>query len=295
MGIDLRYPNITGATEREQIQQLTSYLFQFVDQLQYVIGSFDTTVSGGSSNTTGKKTSGEVSYDPQILFSDIKALIIKSADIVNAYYEKLRYRFEGVYVAQSDFGTFEEQTRLDIEASSTAIEQNFTDYQKISSEVSSVGAAIRDTKAEADAAIKDVSSEVGQLDGTLRDMKTEVDGSIEDLKGELQNLNFSIAEVSANIRSGLLYYDGDGIPVYGLEVGQKTMIDGVEVFDKFARFTSDRLSFYDNNDNEVAYISDRKLYINHAEVTGTFRMGGFVRTVLADGSIVKRWTKGGEG
>lgn len=295
MGIDLRYPNITEGTEREQIHQLKTYLYTLVDQLQYVIGNFDTTVSGGSSNATGKKTSGEVSYDPQILFSDIKALIIKSADIVNTFYEKLRYRFEGVYVAQSDFGAFKEQTLSEIEGSSTSIDQHYANIQEIASEVASVNSSLRDAKSEADAAIKDVSSEVGQLDETLRNTKTEVDNSLEGLKGELQNINYSLVAVSANLRSGLLYYDGDGIPVYGLEVGQKTMIDGVEVFDKFARFTSDRLSFYDNNDNEVAYISDRKLYINHAEVTGTFRMGGFVRTVLADGSTVKRWTKGGEG
>ena len=63
----------------------------------------------------------------------------------------------------------------------------------------------------------------------------------------------------------------------------------MEVFDKFARFTSDRLSFYDQNDNEVAYISDRKLYITHVEVKGTFSIGGFIDTVLSDGSIVTKW------
>ena len=86
-----------------------------------------------------------------------------------------------------------------------------------------------------------------------------------------------------------VYYDDEGIPVYGMEVGQRTEIDGEEVFDKFARFTSDRLSFYDQNDNEVAYISDRKLYITHVEVKGTFRMGGFVDSTLSDGSIVTKW------
>lgn len=273
--MDFRYPNITeGATEREQIRQLKNYLFQFVDQLQYVIGSFGSGASGGS--TTANVTNVVVSTNvPQtasvdsneIAFSDIKALIIKSADIIDAYYEEISKRLEGVYVAQSDFGIYKEQTSIDIDAKSTGIELSFANVQEV----------------------------MEQLDGSLHDMQTEVDSNIGGIKDELKNLNFSIAEVSANIRPGLLYYDGDGIPVYGLEIGQRTKIDDVEVFDKFARFTSDRLSFYDNNDNEVAYISDRKLYINHAEVTSTFRMGGFVRTVLADGSIVKRWTKGGEG
>jgi hypothetical protein len=111
---------------------------------------------------------------------------------------------------------------------------------------------------------------------------------------DIENLELehSRIDVSANIRSGLLDTDDNGVPVYGVEVGQRTEIDGVEVFDKFARFVSDRLSFFDQNDNEVAYISDRKLYINHVEVTGTFSMGGFVDTVLADKSIVTKWVGG---
>jgi hypothetical protein len=64
--------------------------------------------------------------------------------------------------------------------------------------------------------------------------------------------------------------------VYGLEIGQRNKIDGEEVFNKYARFTSDRLSFYDQNDTEIAYISDYKLHINHAEVLGTLKIGGYL-------------------
>ena len=113
--------------------------------------------------------------------------------------------------------------------------------------------------------------------------------NVQKIVTDLDTLEHSLIEVSANIKSGLLYYDESGVPVYGVEVGQRTEIDGVEVFDKFARFTSDRLSFYDQNDNEVAYISDRKLFINHVEIKNTFRMGGFMDTVQSDGSIVTKW------
>jgi hypothetical protein len=65
------------------------------------------------------------------------------------------------------------------------------------------------------------------------------------------------------------------------------------VFNKFARFTSEKLSFYDSNGIEVAYISDKKLYITHIEVTGSFTQGGFVDTVLADRSVVTKWVGGG--
>jgi hypothetical protein len=80
-----------------------------------------------------------------------------------------------------------------------------------------------------------------------------------------------------------------------MEIGQRTEVDGVEVFNKYARFTSDRLSFFDQNGNEVAYISDKKLYISHIEVTGSYNIGDLVDTALADGSVVTRYVvNGGE-
>ena len=113
--------------------------------------------------------------------------------------------------------------------------------------------------------------------------------NVQEILTDIDTLEHSLIEVNANIKSGLLYYDESGVPVYGVEVGQRTEIDGVEAFDKFARFTSDRLSFYDQNDNEVAYISDRKLFIDNAEIKYTSRMGGFMDTVQLDGSIVTKW------
>lgn len=275
--IDIRLPNITGATEREQLTQVKSYLYQLVEQLQFALGNIDTSSQQGYVQTPQASTQTSQGYamtprivepiDAHSTFNAVKGLIIKSADIIEAYYDEINSRLEGLYVAESDFGTFVQRTSQDIESNSTMVERSFTNVQEIT----------------------------GELANTIRGIKSDVDSSFEDIVGAIDNLNRSIIAVSANIKSGLLYYE-NGIPVYGLEVGQRTMIDGVEVFDKFARFTSDKLSFYDQNDNEVAYISDRKLYINHIEIRGTLKMGGFVKTVLADRSIVKRWVdEGGEG
>jgi len=70
---------------------------------------------------------------------------------------------------------------------------------------------------------------------------------------------------------------------------QRNEIYGEEVFNKYARFSSEKLSFYDRNDNEVAYISDKKLYIMDVEVTGSLSIGGFIDTALADGGVVTKW------
>lgn len=227
MAYDLRFPMITGATEKEQLTQIKSYLHQLVEQLQWSLNNIDTVqIQYIKSPTKSESSKKADEKGTQATFDALKPLIIKSAEIVNAYYEEINERLEGIYVAQSDFGTFSEQTVQDISANSTAIEQFFTNIQEIVTDI--------------------------------------------------ENINFTLSEVNAHIKSGLLYYDENEIPIYGLEIGQKNIIDGKEVFNKYARFTSDRLSFYDQNDIEVAYISDYKLYIANAEVTGTLKLGAFL-------------------
>ena len=69
------------------------------------------------------------------------------------------------------------------------------------------------------------------------------------IETDVEEIRSSLLEVSASIRTGLLYEQEDG-PVYGVEIGQQEREDGVVRFRKFARLTADRLSFYDRNDTE---------------------------------------------
>lgn len=117
------------------------------------------------------------------------------------------------------------------------------------------------------------------------------------IESELEALKSALVEVNATIRTGLLYEGADGVPVYGMEIGQQTRENGVIVFRKFARLTADKLAFYDANDVEVAYISDRKLYITAANVAeiaadtaaiGRLTMGPYTWQLGADGHLSLR-------
>lgn len=237
--MNIRLPNITAATEREQLLQVKSYLHQLVQELNWALSSIESG-NGTATSAAKKQSSGNAVTKDEMTtsYNELRSLIIKSANTVSAYSQAAEERYESLYVAQSDFGTYTEEAEQRIAENSTSIEQIFTNLQEIITQ---------------------------------------------------NALEHSKIDVSANIKSGVLDTDDNGVPVYGVEVGQRTEIDGVEVFDKFARFTSDRLSFFDQNDNEVAYISDRKLYINHVEIKSSFNMGGFMDTVLSDGSIVTKW------
>ena len=239
MNIELRLPNING-TDKEQLAQLRSYLYQLVPQLQWALNTLDTSAPSNyvAIQAPRATSSSNTSFNAKVAFDELKPLIIKSAEIVNAYYEEISTMLSGTYVADSDFGAFREETDQRITQSSTSIEQAFANLQQIQTSIS--------------------------------------------------NLNFYLAEVNAHIKTGLLCYDG-GVPVYGLEIGQENTIDGVTVFNKFARFTADRLSFFDQNDSEIAYVSDYKLYIRNAEITDSYKIGGYIDIVTADGGVITKW------
>ena len=266
--MDLRLPSINAKTEAEQ--QIKNYLIQMVEQLNWALQNVDTSnaatyvapVAKSQLPSSGMSAYSRTPTDAEATFESIKALIIKSADIVNAYYEEINRKLVGQYVAQSDFGIFEENTSQDVFENSTNINRTFNHVQEI--------------KTGVDSSIESLSGEIDQVDSNLKDAKTNLSNELQDLKKGLEGLKTSLIEVTANVNSGLLYTNDEGIPVYGFEIGQRNVIDGVEVFNKFARFIADRLSFYDQNGSEVAYISDYKLYITHAEVTGTLKLGGFL-------------------
>lgn len=79
-------------------------------------------------------------------------------------------------------------------------------------------------------------------------------------------------------------------PVYGLAIGE-----GVTQYDdhgnpylnnnaKVATFTKDRLSFWQGA-TEMAYFSDKKLYITDVEILSKMTMGNYVWKIQADGSM----------
>lgn len=216
--IDIRQPNITAKTEKEQIAQIRTYLYQMAQQLQWAFN----TISGGEVKQTS-------SYNPENISSNVgdaggglknfvalKNMIIKSADIVEAFRTEITRTLNGKYVSISDFGIFQENTTAKIDETDTNITQNYTNIQKIQTNVSGI-----------------------------------------------ENV---ILEMNAYIRTGHLYDEEDGTARYGVEIGEQMEKDGVVSFKRFSRLTSDRLSFFDQNGIEVAYISDRKLHITSAEV-----------------------------
>lgn len=148
MSIDIRYPNITAKDEAGQLTQVRSYLHQLVEQLNWAINNIET---GGAVvvDSTGKPASKAEAEkeDPVSTFNSIKALIIKSADIVKAYEETIISNFNGKYFADSDFGTYIEETNRKVEENSKWVTDVFTNVQKITDSLGNLEEESRTTNA----------------------------------------------------------------------------------------------------------------------------------------------------
>ena len=215
--IDLRFPNITAPTADGQMAQMQSYMHQLVQQLNWALNTVNDAVAGNTSSVVASKEIESLSPEEAAnTFNSIKSLIIKSADIVEAYEETMRQDFNGEYVAISDFGTYTENTNASIEENSKGLTALYTNVQTIDDDV---------------------------------------------------------RVTNAYIKRGLLGYDENDNAVYGVAVGETNEENGA--YKNYAWFTSKKLSFFDENGNEVAYISQNRLYITDAYFLGNVFFGSY--------------------
>lgn len=244
--MSLRLPNITGATADAKLSQLTSYMYQMVEELNWAMSTLESSASVGSKQIVQADGSALPTETPLDTFNSIKALIIKSADIISAYTDEMRLTFNGEYTAKSEFGDYQknEQSRITATASNLLLEY--------------------DTSEEVDAKLDELSSKI-------------------DTSGFIKTGNLEI-------------YENDD-ELFGIAVGEKTVIDGKETFNAFATFTPNKLAFYggayDENSNPipVAYISKQRLYITDARILGDLYIGKYVLDTSE--GITFRWVGGG--
>lgn len=280
--MNIPLPQQLTGSDREQLQGMKTYLFQLAQELQFALGSVEKqilTVQDTAANAEREVSRVSESQTPKAQFSALKALIIKSADIVDAYYEEINRRLSGQYLAISDFGTYRQETEQVITENSQGITRVFSDVQTIST---SLGQAQSD--------IHGISDSLGQAQSDIQAM----DASLEQAQDLIAEVREAVIQVNAWIKTGKLAEDENSVPIYGVEIGQQTEKNGLVVFQKFARLLADRLSFFDQNGNEVSFIGDETMHITKAEISSLtagdasmqqLRMGEYLWFTGADGHL----------
>lgn len=209
MAYDIRLPNITGTTDREQLEQIKSYLYQFAEQLKYAVQVIDINALAVTqkvdkvTNTVANPTTEQKLKQ----FNNLKNLIISSADIVSAYGEEIRHSLSGEYVAQSEFGTYKEETTKQVVENSTNLSEYYQKLQTIDEWTQETSAYIR-------------TGFLGEIDGE------EVFGVEVGLKEEDDEGNIISEGVARFTPTRTVFYDGQGNEM-GVLSNQELIIGGI--------------------------------------------------------------------
>lgn len=250
--INIRMPNITANDSQSQLAQIRSYLYQLSGELNWALENIDSSAQEAvlaiRSVSDGKGSAGskDQAEQAQATFSEVKSLIIKSADIVDAYYDEINRRLEGVYVAESEFGTYMQETSLTINGNPTSIGLMFDNQQAIQT----------------------------KLEGINGVLETDAEGTT--IKGS-----------NAWCKIGVLADDENGFPIYGMEIGQVNSENGQRVYKSFAQYRSDGVHLFDQNNQEVATISNNELVITYANIRYKLILGGY--TISNTNGLAFKW------
>ena len=135
MSGQIRLPNINAQGDRAQITQIRSYLYQLSADLQHILTNLD--AGNFRTGSTAQQVlsggmSGEQKKTLESGLGNLKSLIIKTADAVQAEMQVLETSLESKYVAVSDFGTYQENIEKQLKDTAASIDQAISYYAALS-------------------------------------------------------------------------------------------------------------------------------------------------------------------
>ena len=141
-------PVLVGQNFEQASAQLYSYLFRVSEQLNIVLND----LSEDQFTENVRKSlalSGQTTTDKEIrdTYSQLRSLIITTADVIEQEMSVLEVSLEGKYVAQSDFGTYAEETNATLTANADGITQNYNRITSIVSEIEGFENYVEETEA----------------------------------------------------------------------------------------------------------------------------------------------------
>lgn len=140
---------------------------------------------------------------------------------------------------------------------------------------------IKEKVSETSVTVDSITSSVSSLEthfdenGTVTNLTQQV-STLEQIASQFTMEFFQKVENADNGVSELLNYihfDADGITI------------GQDTYPIRLQLTKDKIKFLDLNDQQVAYFSEGKLYVNNAEILDTFKIGNYGFMSTANGGL----------
>ena len=240
MGIKVETPpHLSGKTE-QQVKQLYGYLYRLSENLNIALNNLDGESFFGNVTANAKENAKDISSPREDntagTYNELRALIVNTANIVQSEMDILESELHSEYSALSEeWGTYRENITTIIESTAHSVVQTY------------------------------------HYDSQLEALREEAAG-------------FSAYQIATEgyIKQGFIDYDENNVPILGIAIGQgltsTTVTINGEEYEQIdnsqscAFYTANKVSFRING-QEVAYVSNRKLYIGDAEITGTMVIG----------------------
>ena len=96
MSVNIRYPNITGLSEKEQLTQIKSYLHQLVEQLNYAFPTLGTGAESAQAYSSQEVQGEEISY------YELRSLIIQQLQEIDTMFGQLSQKMQSEYVSDDE-------------------------------------------------------------------------------------------------------------------------------------------------------------------------------------------------
>ena len=316
--LNLSVPNLTSPkySNDNRFLLLKNYLYELNETLSFALGDKSPGEIEGlkkeikSEKEREKQDIIRLNNDSKKRFEELKNKIIRTAEQIEMDYftaisrseEAILQVAQGEFATKTEFGEYRNQ--VDTELLQTAesvsavaktteeISSDLENYKKTNNaqltvqaqEILSQVENIYSSKTELGDLEERVSSQISQtvqgITETFSENLTAVSEDVSSVGGQVREL---ISSLDVYIRRGELE---DGI--YGIEIGRSD--SSIK-----ARFTNDRLSFYQGL-SEVAYISGSNLYITRAEILDYLKIGnstdGYFTFDVSENGLEVMWSNG---
>lgn len=316
--LNLTVPNLTSPkySDDNRFLLLKNYLYELNETLSFALGDIPEpeikTIRKEieSSKNEEKQSVIQLKNESKKRFEELKNLILLTAKDIEMDYstaiskseEEILMTAQGEFATKTEFGEYKNQvdtrfsqTAESISAVAEATEEISTDFENYkktnnaqftvqAEEILSQVGNIFSTKTELGEVEEQLYSQISQtsenITETFSQSITEVQEDISSVGGEVREL---VSSLEVYIRRGELE---EGI--YGIEIGRSD--SNIK-----ARFTNDRLSFYQGT-SEVAYISGSNLYITRAEILDYLKIGnstdGYFTFDVSENGLEVMWSGG---
>lgn len=316
--LNLSVPNLTSPkySNDNRFLLLKNYLYELNETLSFALGDksqaeiqkLQKAIETGKSDE--KQNIIRLKTESKKHFEELKNQIIRTAEEIEMDYstaiseseKEILQTAQGEFATKTEFGEYKNQvdtellqTAESISATAGTLEEvsdDLENYKKSNnaqltvqgSEILSQVENIYSAKTDLEELEERVSSQISQTaEGITETFSESLSAMGEDLSsvgGEVKEL---VSSLDVYIRRGELE---EG--VYGIEIGRSD--SNIK-----ARFTNDRLSFYQGL-SEVAYISGSNLYITRAEILDYLKIGnstdGYFTFDVSENGLEVMWLNG---